>query len=385
MAESILFVGKRPEAIQAARRLGFTVLLLSEKGPRRADPVDDFRLAVFDGSDPTPAARELAHGHAVRAVLAGTERGVEAAAWVREALGLPGLSRTVAACFSDKAAMRAAAHRAGIPCATFVSGASRPNRETLLAAIGLPMVIKDRRGSGGRNMIIARTPDEVPESLPAHRLAESFVSGVELSVESTVVRGEPVFTNCTEYVIPRWCNVLPHSMPLAQEAEVLAFNRRVLQGLGLERGFAHLELFLTADGIRFGEVAARPPGGRIMELIGLAYGRDPWGDWIRDECGDPVDPPTPATRFAGMRVFHPGPGVVKSLRGVRAAREVPGVVRVSNFLRKGKAVGPRLGVSQEGGHIVATDSDPEALKSTLEKAYSCIRITLEEAPDPPAA
>ena len=37
-----------------------------------------------------------------------------------------------------------------------------------------------------------------------------------------------------------------------------------------------MEVFLGEEGPVFGEIAARPPGGYLMDLIPRAYGFDPW-------------------------------------------------------------------------------------------------------------
>lgn len=114
-----------------------------------------------------------------------------------------------------------------------------------------------------------------------------------------------------------------------------------------------------------------------MELIRLAYDRDPWTDWIQAEAGIAIPPEEPSVRYAGMQVFHPGEGVVADIRGLAAARKVPGVVRVGSVLRRGKPVGPRLGVAQEGGHIVAAEGRPEHVIEALRAARECIQVTLE--------
>ena len=65
-------------------------------------------------------------------------------------------------------------------------------------------------------------------------------------------------------------------------AEVIEVGMRAISALGLKDGFTHMEWFKRPDGsIAIGEIAQRPPGANITQMIGLAHGIDPYLAWAR--------------------------------------------------------------------------------------------------------
>jgi hypothetical protein len=52
-------------------------------------------------------------------------------------------------------------------------------------------------------------------------------------------------------------------------------GRRVLEALGFRTGFTHMEWFRKHDGeVVFGEIGARPPGARLVELMNYCTDND---------------------------------------------------------------------------------------------------------------
>lgn len=52
-------------------------------------------------------------------------------------------------------------------------------------------------------------------------------------------------------------------------------NHQVIKALNIKWGLTHLEYYGDRNGELFGEIALRPTGGYIMELIKCAYDFDP--------------------------------------------------------------------------------------------------------------
>jgi biotin carboxylase len=295
------------------------------------------------------------------------------AALLRQGLGLPGLDPTVAQRCTDKLIMKQTVRQAGLTCTDFLEAGPSLNPRLAAARLGYPLVMKTRIGSGGRGRAIISRATDLPTRFPANTQVERFVRGVEMSVESLVHEGQPIFTNLTEYFKPGWANILPAELPAQTATAIRDFNAAAITALGVERGFAHLEIFLTEQGIYFGELAARPPGGYIMELIANSYGFDPWLAWLELELGQ-----TPhlskATGCAGIWLLHPGAGLVDRIIGVEAARALAGVERVSLRVEVGDELGERLGTGQEAGHILVNGPDRESVAEVLALAHNLIQI-----------
>ncbi len=317
----------------------------------------------------------------VAAVVATSESAVVPAARLRADLGVPGTSLAVAERCTDKVRMKDALQRDGILCAAMVRSRDGLERDALIHRLGLPMVVKSRASSGGRGTRIAHAAVDVPERLSPGRMAEAFVTGTEMSVELLIARGEVVFENTTEYFRPGWANIVPSAVPDGVRAAVVSVARRAAAALRLQRGIAHAEVFVRGDGdIVFGETAARPPGGHLMELIERVYGFDPWEAFLACELGEVPTVAAAPSGAAGVWLLHPGPGRVTSVEGVAEARALPGVVDLPMRVAPGDDVAPRVGVGQEIGHITVVGRDRDQVAERLVAAHSALRVRVATAP-----
>ena len=179
--------------------------------------------------------------------------------------------------------------------------------------------------------------------------------------------------------MPRHANVVPAALEEGVRAAVLQLNAAVIAGLGVERGMTHVELFLTERGPVFGEIAARPPGGRLMPLLRRAWGFDPWRALLQVELGEPARFPAQPRRVAGTWILHPGAGTVSSVEGREEAARVPGVTRVRVRVDRGARIPPRLGTGQDIGYLQAEGPTRDGVARALERAHAALQIRLEEA------
>jgi biotin carboxylase len=385
-APLVLLVGFRAGIVRAAERLGVELAVVDRRPPpealRSRIPVH----FVHEWSGPVGPLVDVALralvSRPVAAVLALTEGAVLPSAHLRAALGAPGSEVSVAERCSDKRAMKAAVRAAGIRCAPYSEVGPRTLVEDLVAQLGLPLVLKHPRSSGSRGQCIARDLATAKRELAGHALAEGFVHGVEMSVEGFLQRGELRFLSTTEYLVPLHANIVPSSVDANVSAELRALFVRATGALGLRTGVAHMEVFLTDDGLVFGELAARPPGGRLMPLMQRAWGFDPYEALLRIALGREVEFPHAARGFAGTWVLHPGPGIVGHISGVAAARRVPGVRKVSLRVSEGDTILPRLGSGQDVGYIDADGVSRAEVARALTEARAALQFGLVNPPAP---
>ena len=376
---TVVFVGLRSGALDAAERLGLRVVAVVETqpGPRTRARLAALVEASFDrpeafGAEVAEAVRRFAPA----AVVALTERSVVPAAHLRAALGLPGLSVGAARRCTDKAEMKRAVRAAGLACAdTLEAGADR-----VAERLGLPLVLKTRSGSGGRGTRVLRDASEVPERVPDGWLAESFVEGVEMSVEQMVHGGEAIFFNPTQYLIPAWASLMPAPFRPSEGKRLQAFADAARHALGVEHGMVHLELFLTPQGPVFGELAARPPGGYLMPMIRQAYGFEPWDAVLQMELGDRVRLRRTAVQTAAAWIVHPGAGTVRAVGDLRGARQMPGVEEAVLRVGVGDRVSARLGTGEEVGHILRTGSTASEVEARIQAARAVLQVEVVPGP-----
>ncbi len=390
MTARILTMGKRLGALAAAERLEAEVFLLDNAPASRKvrDRVAGFAQVDFgDPASCVAAAKRLLGARAPDAVLAVVERAVLPAAAVRQAFGVRGATTNRAHLWRDKLDMKARIRSAGLPCADVRPIRSGTDPSALVGELGLPVVLKPRSASGGRGTVVARDPAEVRAALSDGSIAERFVRGVELSVESLVQGGQVRFENLTEYLRPGWANVVPAALPERIDRAVRRLNRAAIEALEVDDGLTHMEAFVADDDpgreptVVFGELACRPPGGSLMELMQRAYGFDPWQAHLDLELGRPIAPPSTPKAYSGVWFLHPGAGRVVTVDGLDRARAVPGVSRVECSLEVGQVIPQRVGVGQHTGKILADTASRDDTAAALEEAHSLIQL----ATDPIAA
>ncbi|MDT0630730.1 ATP-grasp domain-containing protein [Rubrivirga sp. S365] len=378
---TVVLVGLRAGALDAAERLGLGAVAVTEAppGPRRAARLAGHVQASF--AAPPDAWRRVARSlraHRPAAIVALTERSVLPAAHLRAVLGLDGLTVEAAHACTDKRAMKRAARAAGLACADVVEAEEGLSADALVERLGLPLVVKPAVGSGGRGATVCRTRADVPDALDPGWMAESFVDGVEMSAEtlggSETGAGGSVWTNATRYVVPTWASLLPAPPETDGLDAVRALAEAARRALGVDRGMTHLEAFQTAGGPVFGEMAARPPGGHLMALVRLAYGVDPWEAVLRAELGDNPGLPAHAARSAAAWIVHPGAGRVTRAEGAEACRALPGVEEVVLRVAPGDVVGPRTGSGEEVGHVLVTGATAAEAEARLRAARDALRV-----------
>src|SRR6056297_2511885 len=187
----------------------------------------------------------------------------------------------------DKSLMKRRAQLGGIRVGIFEEAHDREDlirflrrvNQTLLKLDGDPndpihFKAFDKAGCLGHRVI--RTPDDVDaipdEEFPA--LIESHLDGWEFAVEAWVHNGKIRSLNISEYVTLGYSVYVPASPELETYREQITRQvEKLIKTFDIDFGFIHPEYFVTSDGeMYFGEVAYRPPGFKVFELLERAYG-----------------------------------------------------------------------------------------------------------------
>ncbi len=187
----------------------------------------------------------------------------------------------------DKALMKRRAQLGGIRVGIFEEAHDKDDvirflkrvNQTLLKLDGDPndpihLKAFDKAGCLGHRVI--RTPDEV-DTIPEEEfpvLMESHLDGWEFAVEAWIHDGRIAFLNISEYVTLGYSVFVPATPDLEQYRDQIRQQIELLiKTFDIDFGFVHPEYFVTSDGtMYFGEVAYRPPGFKVFELLERAYG-----------------------------------------------------------------------------------------------------------------
>ncbi len=187
----------------------------------------------------------------------------------------------------DKALMKRRAQLGGIRVGIFEEAHDKEDvirflkrvNQTLLKLDGDPddpihLKAFDKAGCLGHRVI--RTPEEV-DAIPDEEfpvLMESHLDGWEFAVEAWIHDGEIKFLNISEYVTLGYSVFVPATPELESwRALITKEIEKLIKAFDIQFGFIHPEYFVTSDGtMYFGEVAYRPPGFKVFELLERAYG-----------------------------------------------------------------------------------------------------------------
>lgn len=296
-------------------------------------------------------------------VVAGTEAAVYPAAVARRVLEARLSPATTALRCRDKLAMKEYLSDFDIPMTDFMAESTVRSPAEAFARLGSPIVRKRRKSSGGRGLeLIGREQDLVLRQ-DGRNILEHYVSAPEASVESFVDDSRIRFTNTTRYLEKGHVNFVPSGFDDALLESLDVLNRRVIEALKINWGIAHLEVYLADDGLLFGEIALRPPGGYIMSAMKYAYGFDPWAAWVAMELGEDFDFPDRVSAYSCVDIFHPGAGLVVAIQGDGMVRQHPATREFRLKIQPGDTINARQGAGQDIGHLIHTS---DSLAARLE-------------------
>lgn len=132
----------------------------------------------------------------------------------------------------------------------------------------------DKAGCLGHRVIrTSEDVDNIPEDeFPA--LMESHLDGWEFAIEAWIHNGKIAFLNISEYVRLGYSVHVPASPALeAYRPQIEREIEKLIKTFDIEFGLIHPEYFVANDGVMyFGEVAYRPPGFKVFELLERVYG-----------------------------------------------------------------------------------------------------------------
>jgi biotin carboxylase len=283
------------------------------------------------------AIREWTRGVTIDRVSCLWEPGVELAAAIREALGTPGQSREQALRFRNKELMKQALGAAGVRVprhrAATTAAAVRESAE----AVGFPCIIKPIAGAGSQDTFRCDSMAEVDAALTQlghiHEVSvEEFIDGEEFTYDTICAGGEiqyfhvgyyrprPLVARTVEWISPQTLSYRHVDDPWVAGGR--AMGEQVLTALGFDTGFTHMEWYRKSDGeVVFGEVAARPPGARTVDLMNFASDVDLFTGWAEAEVHGTFSVPIERRyNCACITKRASGQGRIRSIEGLDRVR-----------------------------------------------------------------
>jgi hypothetical protein len=333
-AEMPLFV--RGLCAVGAKVLGVGDQPASALPPEAREALSDYlQVSSFgDEQKVVQEVRQWLRGRSVDRVECLWERLMYLAATLREAFGLPGMSRAQTAIVRDKETMKQAVEQAGLRVPRHGRARSKAEAWAAVERCGYPAIVKPIDGAGSKDTYRCNDKQEFEQALAkvAHideLSVEEFIEGEELTYDTVCADGRILFENVAWYK--------PKPMILAQNPWISMQNivlrditqelprpgvelgHGVLQALGFRTGFTHMEWFRTPKGEAvFGEIGGRPPGARLVHAMNYSCDIDLFRGWAEAACYGRLSQDT-RKKYNTAMIFKraQGEGVVREHRGLR--------------------------------------------------------------------
>lgn len=217
------------------------------------------------------------------------------AARLREDFDLPGMRTDTVRGFRDKPLMRERIAAAGLRIPKTVRMSTLAEARAAIREVGFPAILKPVDGAGGADT--HRTNDMVSfeAALASMRhvpeaTVEEFIEGEEFTYETLCVEGRILYESVCAYspavLLARrneWISPIIHALRSTERPDLaggVALGRSAIPALGMGTGISHMEWFRNPNGTAiFGEMACRPPGANMVDLMNYADDRDLYVDW----------------------------------------------------------------------------------------------------------
>ena len=350
------YPAEMPHFVRGLAEVGATVIGVGDSPLQALPPQvrhclsDYIRVrGMFDEEDLIRRVVAYIRSNPVDRVEALWEPLVLAAARIREAVGLPGMSADTVRGFRDKELMKERVRAAGLRVPYSARVRSVADARAAAERIGFPVILKPIDGAGSADTHRCDSPAELERALQTMRhvteaSCEEFVDGEEFTYDTICVDGQPVYENVAQY-LPRpliartneWISPVIVTVRNLQQPVIepgVHLGRGVLQALGMGTGFTHMEWYRKANGeVVFGEIGCRPGGARLVDQMNFTSDVDLFVEWARAVCWGHIHP-LPPRKYNVAIIFKraQGQGHIRHIRGLSAYLERHGDAVVADAL-----------------------------------------------------
>jgi len=385
--------------LRAAAALNVDVTVASEE-PSTFEESNREGLLTLDFRNPSAcaeAAAAFAGSHPIGAVIGVDEDTSVVAAAIADRLGLPHNPASAAAAAGDKARMRDAFARGGVPSPAHRVFSLAEDPARVARAVSFPCVLKPTFLAASRGVIRADDPAAFERAWgriaailaePDVRqrggeraellLVEDFIPGREVALEGLLRAGrlhvlalfdkpDPLDGPFFEETI----YVTPSRLPDRAQREIARAAERGAAALGLREGPVHAELRVNEEGVWVIEIAARSIGGLCARTLRFGAGLSLEELILRHALGSLEEVPARDPRAAGvMMIPIPAAGVFERVNGLEGARRVPGVEDIVISAHPGQKLVPLPEGSRYLGFLFARGDTPDQVEAALRQAHA---------------
>lgn len=378
-------------AIKMAKKRGLFVYVLdydsNAVGIKYADMF--LEISTIDKEGVYQAALEYKPDYIITST---SDMPVRTVSWVNEKMRKPtDISYEGSIYATDKAAMRKRMEECGVPIPVYHEILSYKDLLEIATKMPDKFILKPADNAASRGVVMIdkkENPDleeiynyTVKYSRSGKVLAEEYMEGPEVSVESYTINGEPHIITITDKIVTElpFFVELGHTEPsrlsFEQQDNIREVAVKAIKAIGMQNGPNHTEIKVTPTGAKLVEIAARLGGDFITsKLVPLSTGVDMIDCSFATLLGEEIKCQKTVSRGSSIRFIQGRKGTLVSVNGVEKASEMPGVQEVEIYMKPGDYIKQPENSSDRIGHIIAVGKDADEAAYNAEEAMKKIVV-----------
>ena len=351
------FPKNQREFVRGLHGVGAAVTAIGEAPPEALDSelrgwltgYEQVRSVVDEGALEA-AVRSVQERGWVDRLEATVEAHVMAAAHVRERCSIPGTTPRTAFLCRDKPAMKEVLREAGVPCAMSTGATSADDVRNFAAEVGYPIILKPHDAAGAAGTYKVDDDDGLENAIQATHVdkgsptaCEEFIEGHEAFYDTLTCEGEVVhdfishyYPNVLDAMRTRWISpqiVTTNRMDSEAYEEVKELGKKVIDVFGIQTSATHMEWFYGPKGLKFSEIACRPPGVGVWDLYSAANDLDLYSEWAKVVTDGRTNESASRRFSAGMIALRPDrDGRVVGYDGIEQVQQTYGPFIIDQHL-----------------------------------------------------
>jgi hypothetical protein len=317
---------------------------------------------------------------------------LDAAAQAGEALGVRGMDVSTVRRALDKSLLRSTLAQTDTRTARGRVITDSDDARRFVEAIGFPVVLKLLGGSGGLATWCIRNAEQLELALDLMRpslktpvLAEEYLRGQELCIDTITIANEPRFHSiccyrpsileALENPAVQWTCVMPRDISGDRYREFVKQGLAAVRALSVGNAMTHMEGFLLEEGgVSFTDATLRPAGARIGPMLAFAYDIDPYLAWARVAVDGCFDGPWERNYAVGTIFLRGiGAGLVARVDGVESIRQRLGDLLVEFHVPRVGA--PKSATYTGDGYLTVRHPETHVVEEALQVIAQIVQIT----------
>lgn len=376
-------------AIEQAMSMGLSVVALDMNSEAVGFSVPGVTKEVISTID-IGAVIEAAKRHKVDGIMTlATDMPMRTVAAVATECGLIGISKDTAVKATDKAEMREALKKAGVPIPRFYKVRNTDEFREAMHKMPDAFMVKPADSSGSRGIFKVEDKMEAEKayeyakkySKNGNVVVEECMMGPEVSVETLAIDGDIHVIQITDKITtgaPHFVE-MGHTQPTRLECfdDIKKVAIAANKAIGIENGPSHTEIIVTEEGPKIVELGARLGGDCITShLVPLSTGINMVEACIKISLGERPDITPKFSKGSAIRYFQQHAGVIEKIDGIEAAENMHGVRQVSVVHGVGEQITDTIDSGSRMGFVIAQGNDADDAELVCEMALKKIKVKI---------